>query len=54
MYLEDCFKETLVQANSDNKEFLKHKLKQITSKGIANFEVALEAAFKLLNEVSSI
>ncbi|XP_063710597.1 voltage-dependent calcium channel subunit alpha-2/delta-3-like isoform X2 [Symsagittifera roscoffensis] len=48
-YLEECFTDTLVQANSDNKEYLKGKTKEIESNGIANFERALEVAFKLLN-----
>ncbi|XP_077995480.1 voltage-dependent calcium channel subunit alpha-2/delta-3-like isoform X2 [Glandiceps talaboti] len=52
-YLEECFNDTLVQANSDNKELVKQKLDNIEPGDIADIGNALIKAFELLEKFNS-
>ncbi|XP_070573323.1 voltage-dependent calcium channel subunit alpha-2/delta-3-like isoform X4 [Ptychodera flava] len=53
LYLEACFNDTLVQANSDNKNRVQQNLDNIRPQNIANIQNALEKAFELLEKFNT-
>uniref|UniRef100_A0A3Q1G682 Calcium voltage-gated channel auxiliary subunit alpha2delta 4 n=1 Tax=Acanthochromis polyacanthus TaxID=80966 RepID=A0A3Q1G682_9TELE len=53
-YVEPCFKETLVQADLDNREHFKLLVEQLHVKGEGKVKNAMMESFKILNEAAAL